>query len=105
MMYRARRRVTSFNVIVAADGGTRSASIADITESGARMRLECGNLEEGTPIEIAIHGYNWPAKVIWNKEGECGVAFDQILPIDVLSVINRSLRRPGDGKKKRFLMR
>ncbi len=104
MKYRARRRVTSFDVTVSADGGKRPASIADITESGARLRLEYGNLEEGTLVAIAIHGQDWSAQVIWNKEGECGVAFDQILPLDVLAAVNRSLHRPSAGKKKRFLM-
>lgn len=104
MKYRARRRVTTFDVTVITDDGDRPGCIVDVTDKGARLRLQYGNLEEGQSVRMAIHGQEWPAQVVWNKEGECGIAFEKLLPINVLSAVNRSIHRPKIGKKKRFLM-
>ncbi len=103
MKYRARRRVTSFEVIVETDDGRQNGIIADITEKGARLRLSL-DLEEGTEVTIPLHGKDRTARVVWRKEGEAGVAFDQILPLDVLTAVDRSMHRPNVMKKKRFLM-
>lgn len=104
MKYRARRRLTSFDVTLRTDDGRQEASIVDITDKGARLRLEYGDLEEGGAVWIALHGKDRGAQVVWSKEGEAGIAFDQFLPLDVLSAVNRSLHRPEIKKKKRFLI-
>lgn len=103
MKYRARRRLTSFEVIVETDDDRQNAIIANITEKGARLRLS-RSLEEGAEVTIPLHGKDRTARVVWTKAGEAGVAFDQILPLDVLSAVNRTMHRPTVAKKKRFLM-
>ena len=94
MMYRARRRATSFDVFVQTDDGKRQASIVDITDKGARLRMETGDLENGAAVKVALRGKDHGALVVWTKEGEAGVAFDQLLPPDVLSAVSRSMHRP-----------
>lgn len=104
MKYRARRRLTSFEVILHSDRGRQRADIVDITECGARLRLSMGNLDPESEISMDIRGCSHAARVVWNKEGEAGVAFQKILPLDVLSAINRSLHKADAPKKRRFLM-
>lgn len=103
MKYRARRRVTTFDVVLHADGCARAAEIVDVTDRGARIRLEFGNLEPGSVVSMDIRGQSYGAKVIWNKEGESGLAFDGLLPLDAIAAINRSLRRVPAPRKRRFL--
>lgn len=105
MKYRARRRVTSFDVTVQSGDSTCNASIADVTEGGARLKLDLDGIEDGDSIALALQGKQKTAKVIWHKDGEAGIAFDELLPLDVLAAINHSLHRPRTVKKKRFLMR
>ncbi|MGR3512572.1 MAG: PilZ domain-containing protein [Paracoccaceae bacterium] len=104
MKYRPRRRVTSFDVVLKADTGSRHAKIVDVTEAGARLQLEFGNLEYGAVVGIGIRGHDYNAKVVWNREGEAGVMFEKPLPLDALSTILHSMRRITPQKKRRFLM-
>ncbi len=94
MMYRARRRATSFEVFVQTKDGKRQASIVDITDKGARLRLDAGDLEKGAAVKVALRGKDHEALVVWTKEGEAGVAFERLLPLDVLSAVSRSMHRP-----------
>jgi len=102
MKYRTRRRMTQFEVTLHADGCTRSATIVDVTERGARMRLGSGNLARGTLVSMGIHGQTFEANVVWNKDRDIGVAFKGLLPLDVLAAINRNLRRIPDGVRNDF---
>lgn len=104
MKYRTRRRMTDFEVALHADGFTRAANIVDITERGARIRLEFGNLVPDTLVSMDVRGQTFEAEVVWNKEGEAGLEFKALLPLDVLAAINRNLRRIPEPKKKRFLI-
>lgn len=104
MKYRARRKVTSFDVVLDADRGKRRANIVDITAHGARIRLEMGNLEVGASITMVMCGKDYPARVVWNKEGEAGVEFPETLELDMLAAISRTLHRPDMSRKKRFLI-
>ena len=96
--------MTTFEVVLQADGSARAADIVDVTDRGARVRLEFGNLEPDSSVSMNIRGQAYTARVVWNKEGEAGLEFDQLLPLDALSAINRSLRRVPTPKRKRFLM-
>ncbi|MEL7152104.1 MAG: PilZ domain-containing protein [Pseudomonadota bacterium] len=96
MKYRTRRRMTQFEVTLHADGCPHSATILDVTERGARMRLGSGNLAPGTLVSMGIHGQTFEADVVWNKDSDIGVAFEGVLPLDVLAAINRNLRRVQD---------
>lgn len=104
MQFRSRRRITSFDVILVTDEGKWAAEIADITERGARLRLECGQLDSEQPVTLAIRGKDYTARVVWQKIGEAGIEFETILSLEALSAISRTLRRSIPEKKKRFLM-
>jgi hypothetical protein len=104
MKYRARRRLTSFEVFLSTDDSRRRADILDVTERGARIRLDIRNLEPDTEVAVDIRGRSYPARVVWCKEGEAGIAFKGILPLDTFGAVNRSMRRAAPPKKKRFLM-
>ena len=96
--------MTTFEVVLHADGTTRVADIVDVTDRGARVRLEFGNLEPDSTVSMNIRGRAHTARVVWNKKGEAGLEFDRLLPLDVQSTINRSLRRVPTPKRKRFMM-
>lgn len=104
MQFRSRRRATNFDVILITDEGKCAVEIVDITERGARLRLECGQLDSEQPVTLAIRGKNYSARVVWQKIGEAGIEFDALLSLETLSAINRTLRRSTPEKKKRFLM-
>ena len=104
MQFRSRRRPTSFEVILYADKGRINASIVDITDKGARLRLENGTLAAETQVVLAIRGQDYTAQVVWQRGAEAGVKFDKILTLDVLAAISRSLHRATPTKKRRFLM-
>lgn len=93
MKYRTRRRLTTFEVPLHNEWGEFRASIVDVTERGARLRLPVGNLAPESPVSLSVRGENIAAHVVWIKEEEVGIAFDSILPIDVLATINRNMRR------------
>lgn len=94
MKYRARRRATSFGVTVNTELGKGQADIVDVTDRGARLRLETG-LAPGSPITVNLHGKGRAATVKWSNGREAGVAFDELLPLDVLAAVNRSMHRPA----------
>lgn len=104
MKYRARRRLTSFEVFLSTDGGRRRADIVDVTDRGARMRLDIGDLEPDSEVTVDIRGRSYPARVVWCCKGEVGVAFEGLLPLDTFGAVNRSMRRAAPIRKKRFLM-
>ena len=104
MKYRPRRRVTSFDVVLKAEPGARHAKIVDVTEAGARLQLDFGNLENGAEVGIGICGRDHMAKEVWTRDGEAGVAFGRPLPLDALSTILHSMKRITPQKKRRFLM-
>ena len=104
MKYRVRRRLTSFDVNIEVDDSISQAEIVDVTDKGARVRIEGDDMEPGAQVTIDLHGKGRSAKVVWCKKGEVGIAFDEFLPLDVLAAVNRTLHRPKIEKKKRFLM-
>ncbi len=104
MQYRARRRLTSFEVFLTSDRGRFRADILDVTEGGVRLRLDIGNLDPDSTVSLEIQGRAYPCRVVWALHGEAGVAFDGPLPLDAFAAINRSVLRSGPAKKKRFLM-
>ncbi len=101
MQYRRRRRETSFVVTLDTDQGKRRADIVDVTEQGARLRLEKDGIDPDSEVTLAIRGKAHKARVIWNKDGEAGVHFKEMLPLKVLAAISRTLHRPDLGKKKK----
>ena len=105
MKYRARRRVTSYDVTLQTDLGRRNANIVDVTECGARIRLEFGNLEPESEVTLTFCGRDHKARVVWNREGEAGIQFEGTLPLASVNHLNRSLHRQPAEKKRRFLMR
>lgn len=93
MQFRARRPLTTFEVNVHCEAGDIRASILDVTASGARLRLDADNLTPDSRLSFSIRGESIPAHVVWNKNGEAGVMFDEILPVKILATINQKIRR------------
>jgi hypothetical protein len=104
MQFRSRRRVTSFDVILHTDDAKYRAQIVDITERGARLRLDDTVLDSELPLILAIRGKDYTARVVWQRIGEAGIEFDSLRPLEALSAISRTLHRSVPDKKKRFLM-
>lgn len=108
MKYRQRRRVTVFRVVLDTDWGKKNADIVNVTDKGAQLRLEVGNLTPASNVTLHIQGRPHAARVVWNREGYSGVTFAEPLDLQTLATVNRSLKRlPSKGKPaqtKRFLM-
>ena len=108
MKYRQRRRVAVFRVVLDTEWGKKHADIVNVTDKGAQLRLEVGNLTPATEVTLHIQGKSHAARVIWTREGYSGVSFEQALDLQTLAAVNRSLHRPRSheksAKKQRFLM-
>lgn len=52
--------------------------IDDISASGARLRVE-RDLGAGQPAQLMFHELLIQGTVVWSKQGECGLRFDQPL--------------------------
>ncbi|MEM7718733.1 MAG: PilZ domain-containing protein [Pseudomonadota bacterium] len=104
MQFRTRRRKTNFEVLIDSHGGELRATIVDVTERGGRLRLLTGHLAPNNSIALKIRGEDIAAQVVWAKAGEVGIAFDQILPLDVLATINQTMRSTATSKVTRFQM-
>ena len=104
MQFRSRRRATNFDVILVTEEGKCAVEIADITERGARLRLEGAVLDPERPVTLAIRGKDYTARVVWQRSGEAGIEFGTLLSLEALGAISRTLRRSTPDKKKRFLM-
>ncbi|MCG6883113.1 MAG: PilZ domain-containing protein [Silicimonas sp.] len=106
MQFRSRRHLTRFQASLTVGEEALRVEIADVTEKGARVRLMKGELAPETPVELHLRGRSHAAVVVWAKEDEAGIAFDRILPIDVLATINHRMRQIDMSKikKRRFLI-
>ncbi|MEM7752213.1 MAG: PilZ domain-containing protein [Pseudomonadota bacterium] len=103
MQYRERRRATKFDVILEDEQGQHRATIVDVSHIGARLRLDEPVLATQNEVALGVRGKTYPARIIWSRNNHAGVAFKDMLPLDALSTISRSLRKAPTAKKKRFL--
>jgi hypothetical protein len=60
---------------------TRPCLLDDISVSGARVRVD-RKLAEGTIAVLNFHELHLYASVVWCHDGECGLRFDQRLPVE-----------------------
>lgn len=104
MQYRPRRRLTDYSVILTTEWGDRQATIVDVSEHGARVRMRVGSLDVDSAVAVTIGARVFKACVVWSKNAEAGLEFRDPLPTDVFATVNRTLHRRGPEKKKRFLM-
>ena len=105
MQYRQRRKVTDFSTRLRTELGLRRAYIADATDEGVKVRLEMGNLEPETVLDMLVDDRAYPAVVVWAKDGEAGLQFKSPLPPNIAALIKRESRSHRGGKKTRFVMR
>lgn len=70
-----------FGGMIYADDHESECFIADISTSGARIRLK-DDIPLGTAVELKINKYDFflQAKVIWIREGYTGIEFNT--PLD-----------------------
>lgn len=104
MKHRPRRRLTDYSVILTTEWGDRQATIVDVSEHGARVRMRVGTLEVDGTVVVTIGGREFKACVVWSKSAEAGLEFRDPLPTEIFAAVNRTLHRRTPEKKKRFLM-
>lgn len=60
---------------------TRPCLLDDISATGARLRID-RVLGKGAIVVLNFHELHLYAVVVWCHDGECGVRFDQRLPVE-----------------------
>ena len=70
---------------------SRSAIVADVSSSGVRLRGP--DLPKmGEDLVVAIETVQAFGSVAWSDHGECGIAFDQPLPLESEELLQSKVR-------------
>jgi len=60
---------------------TRDCVLDDISASGARIAMDSG-VATGRNVMLHFHELRVPALVAWCEDGECGLRFEEPLPLE-----------------------
>lgn len=65
--------------------GYSSVVMADLSQSGARVRLKEGELlKPGSQAMLSWLGFEAFGTIVWCRYGHAGMEFDELLPVDIL---------------------
>lgn len=108
MQFRERRRATSFEVILQHERGKNHVAIINVSHMGARVRVPDGTLKAQSVVSVGLQGKNYAARIVWCRGNHAGLKFEELLPIDALNAIKRSMHKysrpegPGGMKGSDF---
>lgn len=75
-------------------GAAFTASLLDISERGAQVKIRGFSLSPGEPVTLLIGDVRQRASVVWSKDRKAGVRFDEEMPYDAFrAVLNRARKR------------
>ena len=71
-----------------------TASLQDISEKGAQVKIRGFSLSPGEPVSLQIGKVRQYGTVVWSKDQKAGVQFSEEMPYDAFRyVLNRARKR------------
>jgi hypothetical protein len=62
----------------------------DLNAQGAQLAHHSGDLVEGDEVTLEIPNHKVAAKVVWLRDGRIGLSFDDSIPAETISALNKT---------------